>query len=333
MTDGENGILLVIETSDGAIRATSLELFGAGRGLADEAGGPLVGVLIGHDLGPAVDQAARLGADRVLVADAPGLAQYTTDGYARAVEAAIEIVHPAAVLLAGTTSGRDVAPFLAAKRGAAHLVDCMRVSRAGGAFTGVRPVYQGKLLSEVRVSGGTSPVFVTVHAGAFAPPEPRAERPAEISPLEVGFALADIRVEVAGMVQAPAGPTNLEAAAVVVVGGRGLGEAANFSYVEELAAVLDGAVGATRAVTDLGWRPHYEQVGQTGKTVAPSLYIGLGVSGAVQHTVGMRGSETIVAINRDPDAPIFKLADFGIVGDVFEIAPKLTQRLRELRGK
>jgi len=140
-------------------------------------------------------------------------------------------------------------------------------------------------------------------------------------------------VTVTRLVEKPKGQTNLESAPVVVVGGRGVGSAENFRLVEELAAAIDGAVGCTRAVSDLGWRPHYEQIGQTGKNVRPKLYLGVGVSGAVQHTVGTRGSDTIVVINRDPNAPLVKMADFAIIGDLFDIVPRLTKRLREVRGK
>jgi electron transfer flavoprotein alpha subunit len=331
VTNGASGVLLVVETRDGAIRETSRELFGIGRTLASETGGSLAAVVLGSGLDAAASEAATLGADRVLVADAPELAAFTVDAYAKAVDAAIDATSPAIVLLAGTTAGRDLAPFLATRRDAAYLVDCVRLARQDGAWVGTRPVYQGKVLTEVRAAGDGL-TFATIHAGAFAAPEPDAGRTAETTALELNFAPGEIRVTVKDLVQAEAGPSNLEQAEVVVVGGRGLGEAANFKLAEDLASVLGGAVGATRAVTDLGWRPHYEQVGQTGKTIAPKLYIGLGVSGAVQHTVGIRGSDTIVAINRDPDAPIFKMADFGIVGDVQEIAPKLTEKLRAVRG-
>ncbi|MDI3341928.1 MAG: electron transfer flavoprotein subunit alpha/FixB family protein [Sphaerobacter sp.] len=331
MTDGASGVLLAVETRDGAIRETSKELFGLGRTLAGELGGPLGAVVLGSGVEAAAREAAALGADRVLVADAPELAAFTVDAYAKALDAAIDATQPRIVLLAGTTAGRDLAPFLAMRREAACLVDCVRLAWQDGAWVGTRPVYQGKLLTEVRAPGDGL-TFATIHAGAVAAPEPDPGRISETTPLPLQFAPGEIRVTVTDLVQAPAGPTNLEQAEVVVVGGRGLGEAANFRLAEELAEVLGGAVGATRAVTDLGWRPHYEQVGQTGKTIAPKLYIGLGVSGAVQHTVGIRGSETIVAINRDPDAPIFKMADFGVVGDVHEIAPKLAAKLRAVRG-
>ena len=331
MADEAQAVLLVVEVDGGAIRSTSRELFAVGRDLAAASGGSLVTALIGYDVGGAVDAAAALGADRVLVIDAPALAHFTVDAYARGLEHAIDAVSPAVVLLPGSTSGRDLAPFVAMRRGAPCLVDCLRLALDGDDVVATRPVYQGKLLTDVRAKRVT-PVFATLRSGIFAAPEPQGGRSAATTTLDVALGPADLRVTVTGTAQAPAGPTNLEQAKTVIVGGRGLGEADKFALVEDLAGALGGAVGATRAVTDLGWRPHYEQVGQTGKTVAPELYVGLAVSGAVQHTVGMRGSGTIVAINRDPAAPIFKIADFGIVGDVFELEPRLAARIRALRG-
>lgn len=332
VADGTQGVLVVAEAPGGSMRASSQELFSVGRSLADNLQGSLTAVVVGHELGSAPADAAELGADRVLLADSPDLASFTVEGFATAIDAAINAGSPSLVLLAGTTSGRDVAPFLATGRQAPYLADCTQLSVEGGAVTAVRPVYQGKFLTEVHTERGGL-TFATIRGGAFPVPERQSGRSAETSPLDLSLNPDSFRVTVKDLVQPPAGPTNLTAADVVVVGGRGLGEADNFKLVEEVAAALGGAVGATRAVTDLGWRPHYEQVGQTGKTISPQLYIGLAVSGAVQHTVGMRASDTIVAINRDADAPIFKLADFGIVGDVFEIAPLLAERLRAVTGK
>jgi electron transfer flavoprotein alpha subunit len=170
-----------------------------------------------------------------------------------------------------------------------------------------------------------------VRSGSFAKPEVTGSGP-EPEALAVAFAPDDLRVTVRETAEKELGPANLEAAEIVVSGGRGLKEPENFRLVEELAAALDGAVGATRAVVDAGWRPHYEQIGQTGRTVAPRLYLAVGISGAVQHNVGMQGADYIVAINRDPDAPIFKLASFGIVGDLFDVVPALTADVRAARG-
>lgn len=323
-------ILVVAEVRSGEIQATSRELFGIGRELASQAQGSVAALLLGQEADTSVDAAGALGADVVFAPNAPELGQFTVDAYSRAVEAAIDACSARIVLLPGTTGGRDIAPFVAAWRNAPYLVDCTRLRVDGDSVVGARPVYQGKFLTEVTASAPL--VLVTIHAGSFAEPESDASHGAERRELSVDFPDGSIRVDVKDLVAAPSGPTNLDAADVVVVGGRGLGEAENFTLVEQLAQLLGGAVGATRAVTDLGWRPHYEQVGQTGKAISPQLYVGVAVSGAVQHTVGMRASETIVAINRDADAPIFKLADFGIVGDVFEVVPALIERLKASAG-
>ncbi len=324
-------VLVVVETVGSEARPASLELFGAGRPLADRLGGELVGLVIGSGVQGVAELAGRLGADRVLLADDPALGEPVAARAARAVEAAIAASDPALILLPATTLGRDVAPLLAARYGAAHLVNCLRIEVDDETVRVTRPVYQDKLLTTVRAPRSQR-VFVTVRSGAFAVPEAQPGRQVPIQSLAVSLTDADRAVVVTQLVEKPKGMTNLENAPIVVVGGRGLGSAENFRLVEELAAALDGAVGCTRAVSDLGWRPHYEQIGQTGKNVRPKLYLGVGVSGAVQHTVGMRGSDTIVVINRDPNAPLVKMADFAIVGDLFEIVPRLTKRLRELRG-
>jgi len=220
---------------------------------------------------------------------------------------------------------------LAARYRSAHLVNCVRVEIADGAIEATRPVYQDKLLTRVRTPRGQR-VFLTLRSGAFAAPETDVRRKVPIEPITVSFSEADLAVAVTGLVEKPTGAIDLESAPVVVVGGRGVGSADNFRLIEELAEALSGAVGCTRAVSDLGWRPHYEQIGQTGKNVRPRLYLGVGVSGAVQHTVGMRASDTVVVINRDPNAPLVKMADFAVIADLFEIVPRLTRRLRELRA-
>lgn len=331
MANEKAAVVVIGETQGGTLRPQAQELFSAGRMLADTAGGTLAVVVAGQDIGAAATEAAELGADIVLVADSEDLHSFTLASRARVAQAAIETLEPSLVLLPATTAGRDIAPYLSARLRVPHLADVIRIEFSDGSLSAVRPVYGGKMLTEVRPTSD-GPVLITIRTGTYAAPERQSGRTANQMPLDVALADADNRVRVIDLEASGGGSVNLEAADVVVVGGRGLGSEAGFALVDELASAAGGVVGATRAVTDLGWRPHYDQVGQTGKTISPKLYIGVGVSGAVQHTVGIRGSETIVAINRDQDAPIFKLADFGVVGDLFEILPKLTERLRQERG-
>ncbi len=326
-----NVLIFTELADDGDLRASTAELFGIARTLADELGGAVVAAIFGGETDKAEARVSDLGADRVLVGSDSALAEITVDGYSRALEAAIEKSEAAIVLLSGTTAGRDIAAYVAARRGAAHLVDAVQLSIDSGEMVVRRPVFQGKLQTEVRAKMDRT-VFVTVRSGSFPILESQQGRHIEAEQLSIQLSPDDLRVTVVELLESKAGSANLEAADVVVIGGRGFGDAENFSLADKLADAFGGAVGATRAVSDLGWRPHSDQVGQTGRTIAPKLYIGVGVSGAVQHTVGMRGSELVVAINRDPDAPIFKLADFGIVADLFEIVPLLTDRVREARS-
>jgi len=329
---GQNILIFGETNADGYLRASTEELFGVGRELADKIGGLLIVALFGGEIGAAQARVAELGADRVLAATADQFIDITVDAHSIGLETAIGVSDAAVVLLSGTTAGRDLAGFVSGKRGAAHLVDAVQVEIENGEVVVRRPVFQGKLQAEAHAKLEET-VFVTVRSGSYEVPASQSGRQVDVEALSVELNDADLRVKVVDLLESKAGSANLEAADVVVIGGRGLGEAANFPLAERLADAFSGAVGATRAVTDLGWRPHYDQVGQTGRTIAPKLYLGVGVSGAVQHTVGMRGSETVVAINRDPDAPIFKLADFGVVGDLFEIVPLLIERVREARAK
>ena len=328
----QNVLLFGETTADGTLRPSTAELFGLGKELTGKLGGLLVAAIFGKNMSPAHAQAAALGADRILSATADELAEITVDAYSVALEAAIDEGDASIVLLSGTTAGRDLAAFESGKRGAAHLVDAVSVEIDGDEVVVRRPVYQAKLLTEARATLGST-LFVTVRSGSYSAPDAEEGRTVDVEKLDIALDPAAQRVKVVELLESKAGSANLEAADIVVIGGRGLGEAANFPLAEQLADAFGGAVGATRAVTDLGWRPHYDQVGQTGRVIAPKLYVGVGVSGAVQHTVGMRGSENVVAINRDPDAPIFKLADFGIVGDLFEVVPLLIERLNAARGK
>ena len=265
------------------------------------------------------------GADRVLLATNAAFAKYDAEGCVAAVAKAVEAVKPAAVLFAGSSLGRDLAPRVAAKLGVGLASDCTHLTAEGGALTATRPVYAGKALQNVRFP--RTPALATLRPKVFAPVT-GAGRAGTVQPLEV--AVPGSRAKLREVVAQAGATADLTEAEVVVSGGRGLRGPENFKLVEDLAAALGASVGASRAVVDAGWRPHSDQVGQTGKTVSPKLYVAVGISGAIQHLAGMSSSRCIVAINKDPEAPIFKVADYGVVGDLFEIVPALTEAVRKL---
>ncbi len=324
------GVLIVGETTGGALRPVSLEMVTAGRNIAAALGGPLVAALFGANIAEAAQELAQTGVDRVVVADDPRLGVYTADAATAVLVDIVRRVNPVAVLIPGTTAGRDYAPRVAARLRTGLAADCVDLSVEQSAVIAVRPVLGGRVQTAVNFAG-SHPQMVTVRPGSFEKAE-RAGAAAEIETIPVNLTEAELRVAVRGLMQEESGgATRLSEAKVIVSGGRGLKEPHNFALIEELAAELGAAVGASRAVVDAGWRPHQEQVGQTGQTVAPRLYIAVGISGAVQHLVGMQGADYIVAINRDPDAPIFKVASFGIVGDLFEVVPAVINELRAAR--
>lgn len=321
------GVLVVAEVSaNGALRAVSWEMLTAARAIAAAHGGEVVGLVAGIGIADAAAQWGSGGADRLLVADDARLAGNLPGPMAAALQQAIAHVNPAVVLLPGTTAGRDYAPLVAARLGIGLAADCTEIAVDSGQVSVLRPVYGGRAVSKVTFAAD-QPAMVTVRPGSYARAEVGTTQPA-IEPLNVNFPAEDMRVTLVETAAKGGEGSRLDTAEVVVSGGRGLKEPAQFALVEGLAESLGGAVGATRAVVDAGWRPHHEQIGQTGRTVSPKLYVAVGVSGAVQHNVGMQGSDFIVAINRDPDAPIFKIASFGIVGDLFEVVPALTAELR-----
>lgn len=324
------GVLIVGEASGGTLRPVSLEMVTAGRKIAEALGVPLVAALFGANLADAAQQLAQTGVARVLVADDARLASYTADAATAVTVEVVQQVNPAVVLIPGTTSGRDYAPRVAARLRTGLAADCVDLGVEQGAVVAVRPILGGRVQTAVNLAG-SQPQMATVRPGSFEK-APMSGGEAEIERVPVTLSDAEQRVTVRGILQEQGGgAARLSEAKVIVSGGRGLKEPQNFALIEELAAELGAAVGASRAVVDAGWRPHQEQVGQTGQTVAPRLYIAVGISGAVQHLVGMQGSDFIVAINRDPDAPIFKIASFGIVGDLFEVVPAVIQELRAAR--
>jgi electron transfer flavoprotein alpha subunit len=322
------GVLAVLEQRDGALRKVSHEVVTAARRLADALGGTVEALVLGAGPVTGADQLGRFGADRVITATHAAFARYAPEECAQVIAARARAGGHHAVLLPASATGKDLAPRVAAKLAVPLAADVADLSVDGGAIVAVRPVYAGKALLKIKVTA--RPAVVSIRPSAFTPVE-RPHAGALESP-----SLAEVdrgRVMVREIKAAP-GALDVAEAAIVVSGGRGLKEPANFAVLEELARAFGGraAVGASRAVVDAGWRPHADQVGQTGKTVSPTLYVAVGISGAIQHLAGMRTSKVIVAINRDKDAPIFKIADYGIVGDLFDVVPKLTEAIKRLNG-
>jgi electron transfer flavoprotein alpha subunit len=317
-------ILVFCELKEGTIRKPSLEALSEARRLADGAGLEMAALFVGADCA-GCETAAQYGADAILKVEAPSLAAYSSDGFAQAIADAVQAKGATVLLGAATSLGRDVIPRAAARLGAGYAADVTGLTLAGGKLTCKRPVYAGKALANTEFQSAvqaatTRPNVFTVAAC------PKAGAVTAL-PAPAGGFLAVVK-EILGK---GTGKPDLTEAEVIVAGGRGLKDGANFKILEELADALGGVVGASRAAVDAGWGlPHSMQVGQTGKVVNPTLYIACGISGAIQHVAGMSGSKVIVAINKDPEAPIFKLATYGIVGDLFEVVPELTKAVKAL---
>jgi electron transfer flavoprotein alpha subunit len=328
---GRNGVLIVAESADGALAPISAELAGIGRRLADELGTELGAVLIGSGVEPLADRLGELGADIVYLADDAALGDYEGEGYAHLAEHAIRQADPAIVLLGQTLNGRDVAARLAFRLETGLSTDCTGLRLEQGQLVMTKPVYGGNALAEY-VSRDARPQMATIRPRAFEPAVEQSGQPAEVVRLDTAGVESRAKVLEAVKEVAATGP-RLKDAKVVVSGGRGLGGPENWPAIEELAAPLGAAVGATRAVTDAGWVPPSLQVGLTGVTITPDLYITVAVSGAVQHIAGCSGARNLVVINKDPDANIFKHARYGVVGDWKQVLPAFTAKVKELRGK
>jgi electron transfer flavoprotein alpha subunit len=317
-------ILTLAEHREGALRRSALEAVSEARRLADAVSGTVESVLIGPGAGPLAAELGAHGASRVHLFEQPEVASYATEPYARALAQVIAAVKPWAVLVPFTSLGRDLAPRVAARVGAGLVSDCVALSVKDGRLEARRPMYAGKAFATVRWEG--EPQMATLRPNVFALGARDAARQAEVVSASVD---ATARARVKEVHASAGGKVELTEAQVIVSGGRGLKGPENFHLVESLAGALGAAVGASRAVVDAGWVDHQYQVGQTGKTVSPNLYVAAGISGAIQHLAGMSSSKIIVAINKDPDAPIFKVANYGLVGDLFELLPKLTAAAKE----
>jgi electron transfer flavoprotein alpha subunit len=319
-------ILAVCEQRDGALRKVSLEVVTGARRLADALNGTVEALVLGPGAVSGADQLGRFGADTVVTLTNGAFGAYAPEGFAQAIVGRVRAGAYAAVIFPASATGKDLAPRVAARLGTGLASDVTDLSVEGGAIVAVRPIYAGKALLKVKLTG--QPAVLSLRPNVFT----AVERPKAGTAQTVAASVAAGRVVVQEIKAAPAGALDVAEAPIVISGGRGLKEPANFKLLEELAQAFGGraAVGASRAVVDAGWRSHADQVGQTGKTVSPTLYIAVGISGAIQHLAGMRTSKVIVAINKDKDAPIFKVADYGIVGDLFEILPQLTDAVKKL---
>ncbi len=321
-----NDVLIFAEYKDGQIKRSSCEAIREGANAAQRLGGNAIALLLGSGAQAAAPATGEYGAQTALVAGDAKLDTFALEALSKVASAAIEKTQPALVLFPATTLGKELAPHVCAARGLGMATDCTGLAVEGGVVQATRPVYAGKAF--VTVKFNTSPAVATLRPNVFPAGEPESGKAASVETLEVALEDTDARCTVTNLEAAGDAKQDLTEANRIVSGGRGLKGPEHFEMLEKLADELGAVVGASRAVVDAGWRPHAEQVGQTGKTVSPSLYFACAISGAIQHLAGMRSSKCIVAINKDPDAPIFKVADYGIVGDVFEVVPALTEALQ-----
>ncbi len=323
------GIWVIIEHSNSEIRKVSLELLSQGRIIADQTGEPLVAVILGKEASALAGKVIPYGADKVIVAEDEKLADYTTGAYTSVLNRIIRKEEPQAVLLGNTAVGKDLAPRLAQRLGVGMASDCTGMEIDSESFlTFRRPIYGGKAFAQVVANA--RPVVATIRPNTFPIAMPDETRNAEVIKETAEIDPADLRAIVKEIALAASQRPELIEANVIISGGRGMKGPENYCILEACADVIGAAVGASRAAVDAGWIEQKFQVGQTGKTVSPTLYIACGISGAIQHLAGMGTSKVIVAINKDPEANIFNLADYGIVGDLFEIVPLLTEEFKSL---
>ena len=318
----------------GAARNVGIELLSPGRELADKQGGKLTAVVVGYHTEVAVQEAGEHGADQILVVDSPEYKEYSTDAYVEVLTQLIEKYGPLSVLIGATPNGRDMGPRVSCRLRTGLTADCtgLDIDSETNLVIWTRPTFGGNLMAQIQCPEHR-PQMGTVRPGVFKKSEPQ-ENHAEIIREEIRIAPEKIRTRVLEVIRELGGENvDLESAQIIVAGGRGVGGPQGFAPIRELAEALGGAVGASRACVDSGWISHAHQVGQTGKTVGPKLYIACGISGAIQHTAGIAGSEKIIAINSDPNAPIFDMADYCVVGDLFEILPALTKEIRSRKAE
>lgn len=334
MSDARN-VWVFIEVVRGKIKGVSLELLGQGRKMADDLGEKLVAIIPGNEIEDFAKMAIHYGADEAIVVDQKELKDYSTDGYTKAMCTLIKKYNPAVLLIGATNNGRDLGPRVSSRMQTGLTADCteLGVDSETRLVKWTRPAFGGNLMATI-LCPDHRPQIGTVRPGVFKKPEEDTGRKGEIIHETVEFGPDEIRTRIVEVItEAGGADVNLEEAEIIVSGGRGVGGPEGFEVLKELADEIGAQIGASRAAVDSGWISSLHQVGQTGKSVGPKIYIACGTSGAIQHVAGMSSSDVIIAINKDPDAPIFNIADYGIVGDLFEIIPELTKRIRSSKAE
>lgn len=324
-----SGILVFIEHRDGVVSKTSFEAIAAAQNLGAKLQQQVSAVVLGSDPEANAQQVAAYDLLKVVAASNPKLANYTPDGYTDAMEKVVRQLDPQLVVMSHTYLVRDFGPKLAARFGKSLISDCIRAEVAENSITFTRRIFLGKLDADV-VSDGAAPVFATFQSGAYRPDHAAKGSGATVEKQDVE--VGEIRMSPEAPFQEVKQAVDLSKAEIIVAIGRGIKSKENIALAEKLAEVLGGDIAASRPICDAEWLPIDRQIGSSGQTVAPKLYIALGISGAIQHLVGMKNSGTIVAINKDPEAPIFDLADYGVVGDLFEAVPVLTEEIKKIKG-
>ena len=323
-----------VETNDdGTAKNVGLELLAPGKMVASKQGGSVVAVVIGNNVTPAVEAATACGAEKVIVVEGEEYAHYTTDAYTIAICTLVEKYGPTSMMIGATNNGRDLGPRVSCRLNTGLTADCtaLDIDEESGNVAWTRPAFGGNLMATI-MCPNHRPQIGTVRPGVFKKNVVEGNA-AEIIREDLHVPADQIRTQVLEVIKEMNGENvDLEGAEIIVSGGRGVGGPEGFEVIRALAKELGATVGASRAAVDSGWIAHAHQVGQTGKTVGPKLYIACGISGAIQHVAGMSGSDVIVAINKDPDAPIFDIADYGVVGNLFEVLPVLIQEIKKARG-
>lgn len=323
---------VLVETNNGEAINASLELIKQGKVLAEANDEKAVAVVIGQNVDEAVKTAAAYGADEVIVVEGEEYKDYNTDSYTNAAVKLVEKYMPAVIMLGATKNGRELASRVAGRLQVGSAADCTAVEAGeNGNIAWTRPIYGGNLLTTVSFPE-TRPQIGTVRPGTYEKGQAADSAAADVIKEDIRTPAEQIRTKIIEIIKSVGEGINLEEAEIIVAGGRGLGKAENVAVIQELADILGGAVGGTRACIDAGWMAPQLQIGQSGKRVAPKLYIGCGISGAIQHIGGITGSDVIVAINKDPDAPIFEVADYGVVGDLFEVVPILIEEIKKMKA-